>query len=335
MKAAEFFADPSQPTLFQTRAWKSAWFEVWGHRALEAQAGFYFRPFPLAPGLSVRTAVPTGCPGPGLPSIRSEYWGIGEDRLHERLEQLASRPWAQCLVPDVVGGSEGHQELRHWASAHDYRLMHRELTRAYAVDLRGRDFSDYLAGLSSVARRKLFNRRKRFEQAGAVRREDLWPDVDPFLDLINSFHRDRFGRECFAGPDRHFIEALLPALVGEGARVELEVLFLKDQPVSVVLDLTVNGRLHNLQLGFNANAVKGVAIGIVHLGYRIESAFKRPGVEFYDMMAGGGKQADYKAKITNRQCELHKLVIVRSTPVSWLYEAKDRWASYRRRSSGD
>ena len=91
-----------------------------------------------------------------------------------------------------------------------------------------------------------------------------------------------------------------------------------DTPVSVVFDIRYQGRQYNFQSGYQENYCKSVALGTLHFGYQIEAAFNNPAIQFYDFMAGKGKNCDYKKKLVNRTDEFATLLLVRS---HWLKQA--------------
>ena len=107
-------------------------------------------------------------------------------------------------------------------------------------------------------------------------------------------------------------------VVAEEEEVDFSVMSVSDTPVSVVFDIRYQGRQYNFQSGYQENYCKSVALGTLHFGYQIEAAFNNPAIQFYDFMAGKGKNCDYKKKLVNRTDEFATLLLVRS---HWLKQA--------------
>lgn len=320
--APEAFLPPRHRRgLFYSRAWTESWLQAYGDHPgirLNTAQGFYHYRHRLKRLLPIRGAALIGATSPALRSIRAEYATLDPDQ-HQALRESLNERWDMMAIPDILVGSDDERVLE--ALGREFGLVVEKSARefAYAIDLRRGNFEDYLQRLGPNTRLKLYNRRQRLAEYGTVRLDNLWPDIDRFCELINGFHQRRWGKPCYAGRRRRFIDALLQGLDRDGQRVELSVLSVDDQPVSTTLDITINGRCYNLQSGFDPDWKSyGLSLGSLHFGYRIEEAF-RNGDEIYDLMAGQGKRHNYKSAMADIFCPLITINLIRHPLLKMLY----------------
>jgi hypothetical protein len=328
----EFFPPHHRQGLFYSSAWQKAWHEAYGsHPAikLHPEAGLYTYPQKLKGLLPVRSATPTGATSPGTRSIRAEYLVLaGAETVLEAqqfLEKLtAEKNWHQLCLPDIPEGSPEFEAIQTAARNLGLQVREQERNTAFAVDISIGGFENYLTGLGKNTRLKLFNRRKKLEEAGKVALENWWPDRrNAFYELLNQFHQKRWGKPCYHGRNQTFIEDLLTRLDQAGAHVDLSVITLDGEPVSTTLDIAAQGRCYNLQAGYAEDLVKNVSLGTLHLGYQIEKAFQAK-YDHYDFMAGEGKNTQYKASLANCHADLITLMLVRHPLLKLAYRLQDR-----------
>ncbi|WP_320826526.1 GNAT family N-acetyltransferase [Reinekea sp.] len=327
---------PDRMTLFQTTAWQQAWQNSWlptlqtPQFKLYPAAGAYQVRHVLKGLLRVSSLVPFGCHAPLVGSMRSEYWHhvAPIEKQTPSVEGWLQRalPYIkdQLLLRDVALDSAAFQAIARFATAHNLALLQRDESIAYAVDSEHQSFANYLSILGANTRLKLFNRRKRFAQLGAIRVVNMWPDTRAFIEQINVFHLARWGRPCFSGTNRNFVEQLMTQLVADGHRVDLSALMLDEEIVSVLLDLTVEQRTYNLQGGFLEDRFKGISLGTLHFGYQIEKACVDQGVQVYDFMAGAGKHSNYKVKLGTMSTKLVDLALVKSPWLAVFYRLNEQ-----------
>ncbi|WP_111641460.1 GNAT family N-acetyltransferase [Marinimicrobium alkaliphilum] len=320
-----FFPLHHRAGLFYSPAWLDAWQAAWGDfsgitRFDDASLPFYHTRA-LKKGLvPIASLVPIGAGGPGVRSIRSEYLCLAPEASHY-LDKALTYRWDQLLLPDVIIDSAEYHSAIAQAKAHGLLAIELQRELSYAVDLRSGTFDNYLQSLGKHSRLRLYNRRKRLAQEATITQEDMWPDQSGFLDLLNGFHQARWGKPCFDGRNLEQVSQLLKKLPEHGAKVELSVMSADGEPVSVVLDIISQGRCYNLQSGYREDAFKGVSLGTLHFGYRIERGFQQ-GWDHYDFLAGTGKNANYKASLANTDTELATLALVRSLPLKLAYRLR-------------
>ncbi|MDQ2076160.1 GNAT family N-acetyltransferase [Marinimicrobium sp. ABcell2] len=334
--ADQFFPSHHKFGLFRSQAWQNAWREHWGQSSAltplaktQEQPEFY-RYWHVKRGIiPIRTVIPAGISSLAAPSTRSEYFcfpraGINASSdVRRYLKPALNYRWDLLYLPDVLEGTDEHHALLEVAQDLNLYVSEQERETAYAVDLRDHNFDDYVANLGKNTRLKLYNRRKKLAKEGEVKVENVWPDRERFYQLLNDFHRERWGKPVYEGRSLGFIETLLTGLADEGHTVDLSVMSLSGKPISAVLDLTIHGRCYNLQSGFVEDLIKGVSLGTLHLGYQIEAAFNSE-TEFYDLMAGSGKNSQYKAALATCQRDFVSLILVRNPALKLAYKLRDR-----------
>lgn len=337
-------ADP----LFMSQAWRNLWWDIWGKSAgMLAEFVCVDERGPLAIAPLYRDRVRlfnlysysrlqmVGCSYGALSTPRAEYNSFllragaqpqAFDALARQLEQAA---WQELVIQDVIVDSEMDRALHAWCKRQGWGLREILQDQAYAVNSTG-SFDAYLATLGSNTRLKLYNRRKLLATLGTPRLSNMFPDrVDAFFDLLNTFHRERWGCDCFGPESLQFHKQLIQSLARAGAEIDLSLLALDDAPLSVLYNVRCDRRVYNLQSGYLERFHPKISLGSLHLGYAIEAAFLSPHANHFDMLAGRGKQSDYKRAIANETLALKSYKIVRSPALRALYWLKDGVDRYR------
>lgn len=238
--------------------------------------------------------------------------------------RLTSEAWTEAVFRDVREDAQDLVVLEELATTHGWSLRTVARDTAYSVDTQG-CFQDYLAGLGSNTRLKLYNRRKVLDSLGVVTLENAWPDRrGEFFGLLNRFHRVRWGGDCFNEKSLLFHQRFLELVVEEGGVPELSLLACDGQVISVVYNVCYKGCVYNLQSGYVENFHRKLALGTLHLGYCIEAAFRSPALTMFDMLAGTGKNDNYKTRIATQHVELHSVMVVKGWLLKILYRLKDR-----------
>lgn len=230
--------------------------------------------------------------------------------------------WTEAVFRDLVTGGATARMIGLWAHEKGYlvREIHRDI--AYQVDTRI-GFEAYLRSLGKNTRLKLYNRRRRLGEMGAVA-ERFW-SPKPFLELLNEFHRKRWGRACFNAQSVRFHERFLNHIESEGGVPQLSVLTLDGEPVSALYNIVFDGRVYNIQSGFLEDVGKGIAVGTLHLGYALERAFAAGDIEWFDLLAGEGKNGNYKSHLATHYTPLVSLMVVRHALFKLVYRLVELW----------
>lgn len=330
---SDFFPASNYPGIFTTHQWIDAWQKAWSdceaiavlrpHSDIDScRDGFYTYKQTRFRGIKVTTLFSAGISTPLSPSLRSEYFHLPQDSAEQFLTAAQVFQWDQFYIPDLMLASPQYLHLCAAAEAKAFKIIVRDHSTSYAVRLQGNNFADYLKGIGSNTRLKLFNKREKLYQLGEVRVENLWPRVDEFIGLLNQFHLQRWGKPCYSGRNLQQITGFLTQIALVGGAPDLSVIYCNDQAVSVVLDLNYCGRIYNIQSGYREKFQDGISLGTLHFGFQLEKAFAS-GAEFYDFMAGNGKNSDYKKSLATHSATFVSVMIVRSRLLRTLYALKD------------
>lgn len=313
--------------LFLTDAWQNAWWRSWGGtRGFESVArqekgysGLYLDHYRYKGILPVRCLQFVGTNYRRISTPRTEYNLINTNAIPLLLEL----DWTEAVFADLVESSKEISKVLDFATASGCCVRYVARDTAYSVDTSG-DFEGYLEGLGSGTRLRLFNRRTVLEKCGDIAIDNLWPEnVGRFFELLNGFHLQRWHEPCFSNTSILFHRDFLNRIVHEGGWPDLSVLSVSGRPVSVLYNVVYQNVTYNLQAGFVEHFHKKLALGTLHLGYSIEAAFENDDVATFDLLAGGGKNEDYKAKLATDRTPLVSLMLVRSRLFKLLYRIKD------------
>ena len=251
-------------------------------------------------------------------AVRPGYAQAAADVLAEHLGR--ARDWGEFVCANTPTDSWLATHLAPRLAAGGSHQRTSAETRAWGVPLAaGADV--WKAQLTGPVRRKVFGVRKRL-----VRPQLQMLDaagLPGVLALLDRFHQARWGKPHFVGEVGMLYRRLLAARP-ELARPSL--LLHDGQPVSALFDLVVGGREYNVQSGFALEAVPGVSLGYLHLGYAIEAAAGL-GVSHFDLLGGAGKQRNYKQDIATATGAMRVVHVVRSAPLARLYRWWDARAS--------
>lgn len=333
-----FFLDRHRPGLFRSQAWLDAWLASWGDHSeilpltkincSELSSTLYAYESKIKNIWPVKTAFPLGISTFVAPSIRSEYFNLElgsippESLVTDYLRLTRLNNCHQLYIPDVLYGSREWDAIYAASNNSGFECIVKEVNLTYGINVGDNNFEFYLEQLGSNTRLKLFNRRKNLTALGDIKIVNLWPNQDYFYDLLNFFHEKRWGKPCYKDRNLKFIGLLLDNLANEGHYIDLSLMTLNDRPISVVFDINYNGRIYNLQSGYIEGFAKNISLGTLHLGYQIEAAFASPFVNFYDLMAGNGKNTNYKVSLANSEAMFNSFLLVGSPLLKTLYKLK-------------
>lgn len=325
--------------LFNSHIWHVSWWKLWGEGSAPiinivsdgetklAHLALYIDKFKFKKLLPIQRLQFIGTNYQNFDTPRAEYLSFNiytDDAsvISKALKKLETIAWDEFVARDIVVGEDTAKALNIWATNNRWltRVIHQDT--AYYIDTTA-DFESYKASLGSSSRLKLFNRRKLLADVGQVSIENYYPDrVDEFFKLLDGFHRARWG-ESFSSKTLLFHKKIIESCEISKLDVELSVLNVDDVCQSVMFNYILNGRVYNINSGFNEGFHKKIAIGMLHFGYMIERAFENPALEVFDFLAGYGKNTNYKARLATGKLELYSLQIVRSKNLMFLYKIND------------
>lgn len=318
-------------SLFQTSAWQGAWWSEWANtpgatllwEGVNGCSGLYVHGYTHSIPVKTRCLQFIGTSYRQFSAPRTEYNTLAPpDDLPGALAELKQSPWTEAVFSDMRSGSDELAAINRWALDNKWYLRGIRDDTAYGISTNG-TFQEYLDRLGKNTRLKLYNRRKVFESVGTVVEENFWPGrAMEFFELLNDFHRVRWGSPCFSDRSIAFHLDFLSRGLAEGIQPLLMVLYNNGCPVSVLYNTLHQGIVYNIQAGYVENFHKKIALGTLHLGYSIESAFRDPSVQYFDLLAGEGKNTDYKSHLATDRTPLSTFIIVRSPVFQVLYRLK-------------
>lgn len=324
-------ADP----LFCSWEWQYSWWQIWGGklgvklRIVEVrEQGKLLALLPLLadiysplPGLNVRRLQFVGNHWRSTNTVRSEYLGpiIDSCRQSELVKVvsnyfLENKDWDEFLVCDQSANPCASVELVSALTNTDCRQHIWKSDLSYQVNTVF-DFDAYLKKLGKNTRLKLFNRRSEAQKKSLmyslIEDSQLWPK---FFQDLNDFHKHRWGKDCFEQDSLNFHRVLLEYTKKPGCMINAELSQLEDESgvVSVLYNLHVGDRVDNIQSGYMEKYDKKISLGTLHLGYAIERSCEDPNINEFDLLAGFGKNSNYKAGLASSEMELHTVSCVRS-----------------------
>jgi hypothetical protein len=318
-------------SLFQTDAWLGAWWNTWGTTAGFSSvipggsggSGLYLDNYRFRGVLPIRCLQFVGTNYRRISTPRTEYNQLRSEWFTDsEFEFVQSLPWNEAVFRDIVDHSPDLNEIKRLCKSKRwlFRVVHSD--DAYGISALG-DFHTYLGKLGYNTRLRLFNRRKVLQSCGEISRRNLWPnECDTFFQLLNDFHRDRWGTPCFGRLSLAFHKQFLADIEKEGGVPQLSLLSCDQSAISVLYNVEFKGTVYNLQSGYLESFHKKLSIGSLHLGYCIEEAFLDPGVRLFDLLAGGGKNDNYKKRLATDITPLVSVMIVRGTLLKLLYLLK-------------
>lgn len=330
---SDFFPAANHPGIFSTHAWIEAWQVAWGdskgitvvepHIGLNhGRQGFYRYIQKKLPLISFTTLFPAGISTSESPSLRSEYFMTGEQTPAQFISAACRHQWDQLFIPDVISASIEYTQLVSAAEAAGLAVLVRDTSTSYAVHLRDNSFEHYLKYIGSNTRLKLYNKRKKLYPLGEIEVRNLWPAVDEFIAILNDFHQHRWGKPCYQGRNLQQIKLFLQNIAAAGGTPDLSVIYCDGRAISAVLDLHYRQRIYNIQSGYLEKFQDGISLGTLHLGMQIEKAFSAD-ADFYDFMAGNGKNSNYKQSLATCSEGFASLMLVRNPLLKFLYWIND------------
>lgn len=326
--APEVGAGAARPRLFRTESWLKAWAAVWpsniASSSVPGETQWVYYPISLGRVFHFRSAAPAATSTHCLEGFATEYLCFAtQESFADFFLSAEAAPWDQLYLRGLLDQGFESDWLQRYCQERGYELMRREDMPAYGVHTSNQTFDTYCANLGKSTRDRVLGGRRRLQKQGEFRKVNLWPDVDQFLQILNQFHRVRWGKPCFEGESEAFVRRLLDNIVQEGGRVDLSVVQLGGNCVSAMLDIELDGWVYNLQSGFSAQDFGRVSLGMVHFGLQIEQAFAASHCHYYDFLAGDGKSANYKASIANNTVSMGDYYVVRSNILKLAYRLND------------
>jgi hypothetical protein len=327
--------------LFLGWPWLYSWWEVWSQvlglelvligvydeqGALVGLGPFYRRAILTPAGFRVYRLYLIGGAWRLAPTVRTEYCGLvlplgREDEVSDAiLGAVAKLDWAELVCSDVVLADSNRLSFERLPASTKPKFLTRVVDEGVRIKT-SEHFDHWLQRLGKNTRLKAYNRRTYLRERGKLTfgSYDCADDLG-FLNRLNDFHVVRWGKPVFDEDALRFHQLFIERLSMGGGRAELTSLTFNGECVSVLYDVVVGCWRVNLQAGFVENFDSKVALGSLHLGFAVESAFSDDSIEFYDLLAGSGKNHFYKAHFQGDIVEFSTFQVVRSRLMRCLYQ---------------
>ena len=232
--------------------------------------------------------------------------------------------WDEMILSNLVQSGETcktNQQFVNKSEAY-YRIDLVEDT--YTIDTT-HSFKDYISGLGKNTRLKLINRRNQLAKHGNISVEKISThDIGNFIKTLNELHYQRWKQTCFDESQSKFILSIFNAL-GHKQITSCSLLKIDDRPISAMANITVDGTVYNLQMGFREGFDKKISLGTLHIGYAIEDSFNNNEIKSFDLLAGAGKNSNYKERISLPHTRLETSQTIRRPSLKLLYYLKDHY----------
>ncbi|MGO1501935.1 MAG: GNAT family N-acetyltransferase [Marinobacter sp.] len=332
-------------SLFQTDAWQSAWWDTWGLESGlqlvshwgDGRSGLYTSTYRFKSLLPVRSVEFVGCSYRKIRTTRTEYntfesaSTVAASAIGQLARLMDECSWSEAIFNDLLAESNEVAELLALARKKQWLVRVAAEDTAWMVRT-DRSFEDYLKSLGRSTRLRLYNRRSVLKSLGDISLQNLYEtNTDPseFFGYLNDFHQRRWGKPVYNEKALAFNTAFLKRVASEGGEPQLLALRSGERLISVLYNVKYQGCVYNLQSGFEEDFHPKLAIGTLHLGYAIESAFQEEGTHSFDMLAGSGKNENYKQRIATESKSLISLMVVKSPILKLLYRLKDKNSGFR------
>ncbi|MEP3560932.1 MAG: GNAT family N-acetyltransferase [Marinobacter sp.] len=318
-------------SLFQSSAWQKSWWEVWGNTpgfrlvapGENRRCGIYLDEYRWRNVVPIRCLQFVGTNYRRISTPRTEYNDLTS--FYDALEpgrELTDLPWNEAVFRDIINTTSEINRLQRLCLERGWllRIVHQDTAYQIATDI---TFDEYLSSLGPNTRLRLFNRRKVLETVGPIELENFWPSkAERFFQRLNELHVVRWGEPCFEQRSLDFHLRFLSRIVEEGGRPELSVLFCDKSAISFLYNVVYEGRVYNIQAGYIEGFHRKLALGTLHLGYCIEAACSDPELNSFDLLAGDGKNENYKKRLANCEAPMVSLMVVRGRLLKLLYRLK-------------
>lgn len=235
---------------------------------------------------------------------------------------LGEPGWTEFVIGFTTASAQWRETYERCAAStpHYSRVLDRSVT--YQADLSS-GFAAYLGALRQSTRRSLWNLRRRLAVHGEVRLELLTEsNLESGFEDLNRLHQLRWQKPAFSDERLAFHLRLARRLSARG-ELALSRLRVGGGVVSVLYDIRKSQRQYNIKLGFDPDFSSQISLGLIHLGYAMESAAER-GIGSYDFLAGPGRTSDFKRLLSQVRRELSCVQMLRGPLVSSLYRWRDR-----------
>ncbi len=235
-------------------------------------------------------------------------------------EVITKYSFDELWLSDLDVNSETYHAMIKLDKKHKIYRRAQEEGYSYGINV-SVDYEEYVSKLGKNTRLKFFNRRKILNKLGKVTIEEV--TNNNFRDVLNLLAEFQLHRwDELISYDKHslFIEKLIKdsSIVICGVIVKLN-----DESIGCTFDILSSNRSYNIQSGYKEGVDKKIAMGSLTIGYAIEKYCKNEQCDYYDFLAGEGKNSNYKSRIAKTDIKFQSIQIISSTILRIVYKIKD------------
>ena len=337
----QLLSNSNSDHLFLSWDWLFAWWMIWRNKIHKAElfvilvyenaeligiAPFYKDVRVIKKLLFIERIQFLGTAYQSIATIRTEYLSIiarpdREDLVYRQIiEFLEDAKWDELVFKDVIKHDAVYKKF--FLENNSFPLVRQVgADFGYKINTYEHDFGTFLRDLGKNTRLKLFNRRQRLADAGKINLEYYGSEHKlEMFSLLNDFHCKRWGVACFSTESINFHSKVIDALELNDC---FSILKLNGDSVSILYNITIGNRVYNVQSGYVENAYKDVSFGTLHLGYELERCFSNTAIKYFDLLAGLGKNSDYKKSFNGERIEFISFQVVKTRWLCLLYKIKD------------
>ncbi len=213
------------------------------------------------------------------------------------------------------------QESQNCTLGENLLIREQEVDSGYAIDTSGQ-FADYLKQLSGNTRRQFYNKRNHMQKMGDVSIEYMQlAELEQFWNVFDRLRSSRWEGEFFNKDFKLHLQAVAERLEGE-AVPRFSIMRVGPRAVSALCNYRVASVEYNINASFDNDFSDKLSPGLLHLSYNIEAAFADK-VQAFDLLAGEGKNTNYKKKIAAMNSVLCTLQIVKRRRFKFVYRLYD------------
>jgi len=230
--------------------------------------------------------------------------------------------WGECVMQDLPKSSVTYSNLIARDKNNNQMLRISDEFQNYYLPL-NIEFNSYLQSLGKNTRKRIFNRRKVLSDIGDIKFYiSKKADLDEAFKQLDRLHQIRWHKPIF-GPSAFKFNIMLSSILAKLNGVQFSFITCNDRIVSVQYNFIVNNQKYNIQAGFDTHFNRKVSLGYLHFGYEIENSIDE-GLDIYHLLAGEGKNTDYKEHLTSTGTDSINITIVRSPLLKILYYIYDQ-----------
>ncbi|GFE00188.1 hypothetical protein KUL156_27800 [Alteromonas sp. KUL156] len=260
-------------------------------------------------------------------SVRTEYvspiiaFPLISDAVDIAVNRLVNESiWSELVLADLCTQRSSAAFLFKKRLSKFVKFETIQKSKGYCINTSTK-LSEYKNSLSANTRSAYFNKWKKISAKCQVGKISI-SNSQQFFELLNNFHIERWGQKVFDGLSLDFHQMLITLSKQQSnLSVELSTITENDSVISCSYNIGVEGTLYNIQSGFVEQHPSKVSLGKLHLGKVVEYSLKESSINHLDLLAGEGKNTNYKSSLNGNRVGFETIVFYRGS-ISQIYFLK-------------